>query len=114
MKRLFLALILVAGTTAIATNANAQVYIGAHIGVRLPIHRGYYAPQVIYDAPVPAPYYDNGIAQAPYYDNGVIVDAPVYGYGGSHTYNRYYGRGYNRNYNRGYYHQSGRGYGRRR
>jgi len=105
MKRLFLALILVAGTTAIATNANAQVYIGAHIGVRLPIHHAFYAPQVLYNAPVPAPYYDNG----------VVVEGPVYGYGGYHVYNRYYGRGYNRSYNRGYYHEhGGRGYGRRR
>jgi hypothetical protein len=106
MKRLFLALILVAGTIAIATNANAQVYIGAHIGVQLPIHRAYYAPQVVYNTPVPAPY-----------DNGVVVEAPVYRYGGYPVYNRYYGRGYNRNYNynRGYYHErGGRGYGRRR
>jgi hypothetical protein len=113
MKRLFLALILVAGTTAIATNANAQVYIGAHIGVRLPIHRAYYAPQVVYNTP--ALYYDNRIAPAPYYDNGVVVEAPVYGYGGYRTYNRYYGRGYHRAYDRGYYHErGGRGYGRRR
>ncbi|HEX4375208.1 MAG TPA: hypothetical protein VHZ50_18020 [Puia sp.] len=112
MKRLFLALILVAGTTAIATNANAQVYIGAHIGVRLPIHRGYYAPQVVYNTP--APYYDNEIAPAPCYDNGVVINAPVYGYGGYHSYNRYYGRGYNRNYNRGYHERGGRSYGRRR
>jgi hypothetical protein len=103
MKRLFLALILVAGTTAIATNANAQVYIGAHIGVRLPIHRAYYAPEVVYNTPA-----------APYYNNGVIVEAPVYGYGGYHIHNRYYDHGYHRAYNLGYYHERGRGYGSRR
>jgi hypothetical protein len=114
MKRLFLALILVAGTTAITTNANAQVYIGAHIGVRLPIHRAYYAPQVVYNTPAPDPYYDNGIAPAPCYDNGVVINTPVYGYGGYHT-NRFYGRGYDRHYDRGYYHEhGGRSYGRRR
>ncbi|HLY68195.1 MAG TPA: hypothetical protein VKR53_00620 [Puia sp.] len=103
MKRLFLALILVAGTTALATNAHAQVYIGAHVGVRFPIHRAFIAPQVICPAPVPAPYYDDG----------VIVNAPVYGYGGYPVYNRYYGRGYHHYFNRGYYSERGRGYRRR-
>jgi len=105
MKRLLLALILVAGGLAITTNVNAQVYIGARIGVRLPIHRAYYAPQVVYTTPAPLPYYDDG----------VVISTPVYGYGGYHSYNHYYDRGYNRNYNRGYYHErGGRGYGRRR
>ena len=99
MKRLILALILVTGSIAIATNANAQVYLGAHIGVRLPIHRAYVVPQVVYSAP--APYYDNGIIvnapAAPYCDNGVVVGTNVYNsYPNYPVYRHYYGRGYYR------------------
>jgi hypothetical protein len=104
MKRLFLALILVAGGLAVTTNANAQVYIGAHIGFRAPFHRAYCAPQVVYTTPAPLPYYDDG----------VVIGAPVYGYGGYYGHTHYYDRGYNRYYNRSYYHEHGRGYGRRR
>jgi|SRR5580704_4548391 hypothetical protein len=103
MKRLFFALILVAGSAAIATSADAQVYIGAHFGVRLPIHHRYYGPQVIYNAPVPAPYYDNGVlinSPEPYYDNGLVVGANLYNrypvYNGYPVYGHNYGRGYYR------------------
>jgi hypothetical protein len=108
MKRLLLAFLLVAGTTAIATTASAQVYIGARIGIRAPFHRAYYAPQVVYNAPVysaPAP--------LPYYDNGVVVDANVYN---SYPVCRGYAHYpyYRHGYSRGYYHDYYRGSGMRR
>jgi hypothetical protein len=93
MKRLILALILVAGSVAFATSANAQVYVGARIGFRAPFHRAYIAPGAVYGAPVynaPAPYYDNG-----YYDNTVVVQPPVYN---TYPYYRHYGRPYYHDY----------------
>jgi|GEM_PF-6068019 len=97
MKRLFLSLILVTGISAIATSVKAQVYIGAHFGVRLPIHRAYIAPQVVYNSP--DPYYDNGVivnSPAPCYDNGIVVGANVYNsysmYNHYPAYRHYYSR----------------------
>jgi len=90
MKRLFLTLILVTGCIAITTQANAQVYVRGHFGVRFPIHRAYYAPQVVYSTPVPAPYYDDGVE----------VGANVYNtypvYHGYPVFRHYYGRGFYR------------------
>jgi hypothetical protein len=97
MKRLLLALLIVAGSAAIATNAKAQIYVGAHVSLRPPFHRVYCAPQVIYNAPVysaPAP--------LPYYDDGVVIDANVYNnYPVYHGYSHY--PYYHHNFGRGYY-----------
>jgi hypothetical protein len=83
MKRLFLALILVAGGVVFAANANAQVYIGARLGFRAPFRRAYCSPPaVIYGSVAPVPYYGEGVA----------VGAPVYG--GYPYYRHYYGRAY--------------------
>jgi len=98
MKRLILALLLVGASATIATNANAQVYIGARIGIRAPFHRAYFAPQVVYNAPVcnepvPAPYYDNvGVVGANFYNS-----YPIYrGYSHYPYYRHEIARGYYR------------------
>jgi len=90
MKRLFLTLILVTGCIAITTQANAQVYVRGHFGVRFPIHRAYYAPQVVYSTTVPAPYYDDGVELGA----NVYNTYPVYH--GYPVFRHYYGRGFYR------------------
>ena len=68
MKRLMLALILVAGSFAFTAKADAQVYVGARIGFRAPFHRAYCASRIVYSAPV----------AVPYYDDAVVVGGPVF------------------------------------
>ncbi|HLX90097.1 MAG TPA: hypothetical protein VKR32_00355 [Puia sp.] len=70
MKRLILASIILIGTLGLANKSDAQVYVGARIGLGLPMHRAYCAPRVIYSAPV----------VTPYYDEGVVIGRPGYGY----------------------------------
>jgi hypothetical protein len=72
MKRLFFAVLLIAGTLA-ATTSNAQAFRG-RIGYGF-AHRGYIAPRAFLPVPVPAPYY---------YGGGAVIAPPVYGYGYRH------------------------------
>jgi hypothetical protein len=74
MKRLILAVLLVAGTL-VATNSDAQVYGRGRVGFGFP-HRAYFAPRVVLPIPVPAPYYG--------YGGGAVIAPPVYGYGYRH------------------------------
>jgi hypothetical protein len=95
MKRLFFALVLVAGALAV-TNVDAQPHFRGRIHFGFPHPHGFYAPVrpgIIYP-PVP------------YYGAGVVIAPPVYGYGYG------YGGGY-RHYSPVYYRGRG-GYGRGR
>jgi hypothetical protein len=85
MKRLFFALILVAGVFAV-TNVDAQPHFRGRIGFRFPHPHGFFAPvrpRIIYP-PVP------------YYGAGVVVAPPVYGYGYRHYVPHYYEHRYYR------------------
>lgn len=75
MKRLFFALILVAGTLAVAS-ADAQPHFRGRVGFGFPHPHAFYAPvrpAIIYP-PVPVPYYSGG----------ALVAGPAYGYGYRH------------------------------
>jgi hypothetical protein len=75
MKRLFFALILIAGTLAVA-NADAQPHFRGRIGFGFPHPHAFYAPvrpAIIYP-PIPVPYYEGA----------VVVGGPAYGYGYRH------------------------------
>ena len=78
MKRLFFALILVAGALTVS-NADAQVFRG-RVGFGFPHPHGYFVPvprPIIYPA---APYYGGG---------AVVVGGPAYGYGYGYGYRHY-------------------------
>ncbi len=77
MKRLFFALILVAGSFA-AVSAHAQPFVRGRVGFGFPHPRAFFAPvpRVAFYPPVPVP--------VPYYGGGVIVGGPAYGYGYRH------------------------------
>ena len=83
MKRLFFALILIAGTLA-ATSSDAQVFRG-RVGFGFP------HPRVFVGVPVPRPIV-YAPAPAPYYAGGVVVAGPAYGYGYRHYYPVYHER----------------------
>jgi hypothetical protein len=84
MKKLFILSTIVAASLA-ATTAYSQVYVNAHVGLRLPGVRIYAAPApVVYQAPAPvyqdeyapAPVYQDGYDQAP----GMVYDNEFPGY----------------------------------
>ena len=59
----------VIAASLLATTAYSQVYVNAHVGLRLPGVRVYAAPApVVYQAP--APVYQDGYAPAPVYQDG--------------------------------------------
>ncbi|MFI5156154.1 MAG: hypothetical protein ACHQEM_08205 [Chitinophagales bacterium] len=68
MKRLLLALFLVAGIL-LTYQSKAQVYVGAKIGIGIPHPRHFLAPPVV-TLPVPTPY--------PYYGGAPVIYPPVY------------------------------------
>ena len=72
MKKLFI-LTAVIGTSLIATKSYSQVYIGAHVGFRVPAPRVYVGATVPVYAPAPAPVYEP--APGPEYEQ----PAPAYG-----------------------------------
>jgi len=75
MKRLFFALIVVAGTLAVA-NVDAQPHFRGRVGFGFPHPHAFYAPvrpAIIYP-PIPVPYYGGA----------VVVGGPAYGYGYRH------------------------------
>lgn len=87
MKRLFFALILVAGAFAV-TNVNAQPHYRGRVGFGFPHPHVFFAPPrpvVIYP---PVPYY-----------GGVSIAPPVYGYG--YGYRHYAPHYYEHRYYRG-------------
>jgi hypothetical protein len=70
MKKLFI-LSAVIAASLVATTGYSQVYVNAHVGLRLPGVRVYAAPvpaPVVYQAP--APVYQDGYAPAPVYQDG--------------------------------------------
>jgi hypothetical protein len=74
MKKLFI-LSTVIAASLVATTAYSQVYVNAHVGLRLPGVRVYAAPApVVYQAP--APVYQDGYDQAP----GMVYDNEFPGY----------------------------------
>jgi hypothetical protein len=89
MKRLFFAIILIAGSI-VYTGANAQPYFRGRVGFGFPHPRGFYVPvrPIIAYPPVPAPYFVGG----------GIVAPPVYGYGYGYRHYApiYRGRGFYR------------------
>jgi len=68
MKKLFI-LTAVIGASLVATKTNAQVFVSAHVGFRVPVPRVVVAPApVVYGAayvPAPAPVYADGYYAAP-------------------------------------------------
>ena len=75
MKRLFFALIVVAGTLAVA-NVDAQPHFRGRVGFGFPHAHAFYAPvrpAIIYP-PIPVPYYGGAL----------VAGGPAYGYGYRH------------------------------
>lgn len=72
MKKLLILSMIIAGSL-IATTGYSQVYVSAHVGFGLPVHRAYYAPAPVvyggvYAAPAPAPVvYGNDFTYLPEY-----------------------------------------------
>src|SRR3984957_19319378 len=68
MKKLFM-LTAVIAASLVATKSNAQVFVSAHVGFRVPVPRVVVAPApVVYGAayaPAPAPVYADGYYAAP-------------------------------------------------
>jgi hypothetical protein len=66
MKKLFI-LTAVIGASLVATKSNAQVFVSAHVGFRVPVPRVVVAPApVVYGAAyAPAPVYADGYYAAP-------------------------------------------------
>ena len=65
MKKLFILTTIIAASL-ITTAGYSQVYVGAHVGVRIPVPRVYVAPPVVYaNAYAPAPGYQGGYYAAP-------------------------------------------------
>ncbi len=82
MKRLFFALVFIAGTLAVS-NVNAQPHFRGRIGFGFPHPHAFFAP------PRPALIYPP--VPVPYYGTGVVVGGPAYGYGyGYRHYAPYY------------------------
>jgi len=77
MKRLIIALVILAGTLA-ASSSQAQVCVGGRISFGFPPRRVYVAPPVSYEAPYAAPYY---YGDRDYYRDRAVVPVPAYGYG---------------------------------
>lgn len=105
MKKLFIAVTII-GASLMASNANAQVFVSAHVGFGIPVHRAYYAPapRVVYqEAYVPAP--------APVVCENVYPEAAYYTYPAWHGH--YRDNCYYEHY-RPYYERSHRYYGRDR
>lgn len=112
MKRVLIPLLIIAGV-CISTASQAQVYVQAHIGFGVPVHRGYYVPP---PPPAPVVYEDNyapAYSDEYAYDNNVIVvGGPGHRYWRRHRDydDRYYrhGYGYERREYRNYGHERGR------
>ncbi len=79
----------IAAASLIAEKSEAQIYVGGHIGIRVPGARVYVgggvpvAPAPVYAAPAPvyetpAPVYNDGYAPAPVYDDGYAPAPAVY------------------------------------
>ena len=93
MKKLFI-LTAVIAASLVATKSNAQVFVSAHVGLRVPAPRLYVAAPapVVYGgayAPAPAPVYADG-----YY---AVRDRRAYFYGGHFDHARFtHDRGFHR------------------
>jgi hypothetical protein len=73
MKKLFILTAIIASTSLIATKSDAQVYVGARIGFRVPAPRvyagGYYAAPNVIEADFPGyAYYDYPVWNGHYRD----------------------------------------------
>jgi hypothetical protein len=94
MKKLFILTAIIA-TSFIATKSYSQVFVGAHIGFRVPAPRVYIGaavPAPVVYAPVPAPVYADGYYAAP---NVIEADFPGYAY---YDYPAWYGHYHDRVY----------------